>query len=111
LICIYPLCKWQRVWGKHANGRKYFACLFLGLAIGQLIYGPVSDRIGRKKPLYFGLTLYVIASLACVFASNEWALIIARIFQALGAVSVSLLRALRFVIGWMFKVQLKHFQV
>lgn len=39
---------------------------FLGLAIGQLIYGPVSDRIGRKKPLYFGLTLYVIASLACM---------------------------------------------
>ena len=30
---------------------------FLGLAIGQLIYGPVSDRIGRKKPLYFGLSL------------------------------------------------------
>lgn len=43
---------------------------FLGLAIGQLIYGPVSDRIGRKKPLYFGLTLYVVASLLCVLASN-----------------------------------------
>ncbi|MEN8423309.1 multidrug effflux MFS transporter [Acinetobacter junii] len=67
---------------------------FLGLAIGQLIYGPVSDRIGRKKPLYFGLTLYVIASLACVFASNEWALIIARIFQALGGcVGVVIARA------------------
>ena len=42
---------------------------FLGLAIGQLIYGPVSDRIGRKTPLYFGLALYVVASLACVFVS------------------------------------------
>jgi len=50
---------------------------FLGLAIGQLFYGPVSDRIGRKTPLYFGLTLYVIASLACVLVTNEWALIIA----------------------------------
>ena len=57
---------------------------FLGLAIGQLIYGPVSDRIGRKTPLYFGLGLYALASLACVFVTNEWALIAARIFQALG---------------------------
>ncbi len=67
---------------------------FLGLAMGQLIYGPVSDRIGRKKPLYFGLALYAIASLACVFASNEWALIAARIFQALGGcVGVVMARA------------------
>lgn len=67
---------------------------FLGLAIGQLIYGPVSDRIGRKIPLYFGLALYAIASLACVFATNEWALIAARIFQALGGcVGVVMARA------------------
>ncbi|UTO20192.1 multidrug effflux MFS transporter [Acinetobacter sp. Z1] len=67
---------------------------FLGLAIGQLIYGPVSDRIGRKPPLYFGLTLYVIASLACVFTTNEWTLIVARIFQALGGcVGVVIARA------------------
>lgn len=67
---------------------------FLGLAIGQLFYGPVSDRIGRKTPLYFGLTLYVIASLACVLVTNEWSLIIARIFQALGGcVGVVIARA------------------
>ncbi|WP_436861447.1 multidrug effflux MFS transporter [Acinetobacter haemolyticus] len=67
---------------------------FLGLAIGQFFYGPVSDRIGRKTPLYFGLTLYVIASLACVLVTNEWALIIARIFQALGGcVGVVIARA------------------
>lgn len=67
---------------------------FLGLAIGQLIYGPVSDRIGRKPPLYFGLSLYVIASLACAFTTNEWALIAARIFQALGGcVGVVIARA------------------
>ena len=67
---------------------------FLGLAIGQLIYGPVSDRIGRKTPLYFGLGLYALASLACVFVTNEWALIAARIFQALGGcVGVVIARA------------------
>lgn len=57
---------------------------FLGLAIGQLIYGPISDRIGRKPPLYFGLILYVVAGLLCAFADNEWQLIAARILQALG---------------------------
>ncbi|ENU31080.1 hypothetical protein F991_00980 [Acinetobacter sp. CIP-A165] len=67
---------------------------FLGLAIGQLFYGPISDRIGRKTPLYFGLALYAIASLACVFVTNEWSLIAARIFQALGGcVGVVIARA------------------
>lgn len=67
---------------------------FLGLAIGQLIYGPVSDRIGRKKPLYFGLVLYTLASFLCVFADNEWSLIAARVLQALGGcVGVVIARA------------------
>ncbi len=67
---------------------------FLGLALGQLIYGPLSDRIGRKTPLYFGLALYVVASLLCIFASNEWSLIAARILQAVGGcVGVVIARA------------------
>ncbi|GAA5182677.1 multidrug effflux MFS transporter [Acinetobacter kookii] len=67
---------------------------FLGLALGQLIYGPLSDRIGRKTPLYFGLTLYVVASLLCIFAVNEWSLIAARILQAVGGcVGVVIARA------------------
>lgn len=57
---------------------------FLGLAIGQLIYGALSDRIGRKKPLYIGLSIYIVASLLCAFAMSENALIAARILQALG---------------------------
>ncbi|MBJ9476202.1 multidrug effflux MFS transporter [Acinetobacter baumannii] len=67
---------------------------FFGLAIGQLVYGPLSDRIGRKKPLYFGLALYAVASLFCVLATNEWSLIAARILQALGGcVGVVMARA------------------
>ncbi|MEB3863834.1 MULTISPECIES: multidrug effflux MFS transporter [Acinetobacter] len=67
---------------------------FFGLAVGQLIYGPLSDRIGRKKPLYFGLALYAVASLFCVLATNEWGLIAARILQALGGcVGVVMARA------------------
>lgn len=67
---------------------------FFGLALGQLIYGPISDRIGRKKPLYFGMSLFTIASLLCVLAPDHWSLIAARILQALGGcVGVVMARA------------------
>ena len=67
---------------------------FFGLALGQLIYGPISDRIGRKKPLYFGMALYAAASLLCVLAPDHWSLIAARILQALGGcVGVVMARA------------------
>lgn len=60
------------------------ASYFLGLSIGQLAYGPVADRFGRRIPLLFGVTLFTLASLACAFAPNlEW-LIGARFVQALG---------------------------
>lgn len=67
---------------------------FLGLAVGQLIYGPISDRIGRKKPLYFGMTLFTLGSILCFLAPDAWSLIIARILQALGGcVGVVIARA------------------
>jgi DHA1 family bicyclomycin/chloramphenicol resistance-like MFS transporter len=67
---------------------------FLGLAIGQLIYGALSDRIGRKKPLYIGLVIYIAASFLCAIAQTEWSLIISRVLQALGGcVGVVIARA------------------
>jgi DHA1 family bicyclomycin/chloramphenicol resistance-like MFS transporter len=60
------------------------AAYFLGLSIGQLAYGPVADRFGRRLPLLTGVGLFTAASLACAFAPNlEW-LIGARFIQALG---------------------------
>ncbi|CRM33824.1 MULTISPECIES: multidrug effflux MFS transporter [unclassified Pseudomonas] len=60
------------------------ASYFLGLSIGQLAYGAVADRFGRRVPLLFGASLFTLASLACAFAPNlEW-LIGARFVQALG---------------------------
>ena len=60
------------------------AAYFLGLSIGQLAYGPVADRFGRRIPLLTGVGLFTAASLACAFAPNlEW-LIGARFIQALG---------------------------
>ncbi|MBI3140822.1 MAG: multidrug effflux MFS transporter [Rhodocyclales bacterium] len=56
-----------------------------GFAVAQLFYGPVSDRYGRRPALLFGLGVYLLASVACMFAPSIEALIAARFFQALGA--------------------------
>ncbi|NER64575.1 multidrug effflux MFS transporter [Pseudomonas sp. MAFF212427] len=60
------------------------AAYFLGLSLGQLAYGPVADRFGRRVPLLVGVTLFTLASLACAFAPSLDALIVARFVQALG---------------------------
>ena len=57
---------------------------FVGISFGQLLYGPLLERFGRKTPLYFGLTLYAISSLACATAMSVETLIIFRFLQALG---------------------------
>jgi DHA1 family bicyclomycin/chloramphenicol resistance-like MFS transporter len=57
----------------------------VGLAASQLIYGPLSDRFGRKPVLLAGLGLYLLASIACMLAPSIGFLIGARFFQALGA--------------------------
>lgn len=60
------------------------ASYFLGLSIGQLAYGPIADRFGRRIPLLVGVGLFTLSSLACAFAPNlDW-LIAARFIQALG---------------------------
>src|ERR1700761_4369302 len=63
--------------------RTLTAYLF-GLALGQLFYGPASDRFGRKRPLYVGLTLFVLASAGCGFAVGVKSLLLLRTIQALG---------------------------
>jgi len=58
---------------------------FIGISIGQLVFGPMIDRFGRKKPLYFGLILYLLASLGCMLAPSVDILIGLRFLQALGS--------------------------
>lgn len=58
---------------------------FIGISAGQFIYGPLLDRYGRKKPLYAGLSLYVVASGCCILARSVEMLILLRLFQAIGA--------------------------
>jgi DHA1 family bicyclomycin/chloramphenicol resistance-like MFS transporter len=56
----------------------------IGFAVGQIFYGPVSDRHGRKPVLMAAMALYCVASLACALSTSIEMLIIARTFQALG---------------------------
>ncbi|MBL8706028.1 MAG: Bcr/CflA family multidrug efflux MFS transporter [Rhodospirillales bacterium] len=57
---------------------------FIGIALGQLFYGPICDRYGRKKPLYFGVVLFILASFACAMVNSVEALIAMRFLQAFG---------------------------
>ena len=61
------------------------SAFLLGFAAGQFFYGPISDRIGRKPVLLFGLGLFTLASLICALSPNIETLIGARVLQALGA--------------------------
>ena len=58
---------------------------FIGISVGQMIYGPLLDKFGRKKPLYIGLVVYLVTSLACAYAPTADALIGIRFLQALGS--------------------------
>ncbi|WP_413557401.1 multidrug effflux MFS transporter [Bdellovibrio sp. HCB209] len=57
---------------------------FIGLAIGQLMYGPVLDRYGRKRPLYFGFTIFLLTTVACMLSKTVETLIVIRLMQSLG---------------------------
>lgn len=57
---------------------------FLGFALGQILYGPLLDRFGRKPPLYAGLILYLIATIGCFTAGTIEMLWVVRFIQALG---------------------------
>ncbi len=70
---------------EHANQAQYIiSALFLGMALGQLICGPLSDATGRKKILYAGIALFLCGSVICFFAQDINTLLIGRFIQGLG---------------------------
>lgn len=79
------------------ENQKLITMIFLGLGLGQLVLGPLSDSFGRKPIVYFGFSLFSVASLICVFAPNmEW-MLVGRILQGFGlagarSISISMIR-------------------
>jgi len=63
---------------------RTLASYLLGLAMAQIVYGPLADRYGRKRPLMAGLVIFTIASVGCAFTSDIEHLTIWRVVQALG---------------------------
>jgi DHA1 family bicyclomycin/chloramphenicol resistance-like MFS transporter len=64
--------------------QQTLAVFFIGLSMGQTIYGPIADRVGRRGPLLFGSALYMLACIGCAFAPTVQSLILLRLAQALG---------------------------
>jgi len=58
---------------------------FIGISAGQLLYGPLLDRFGRKKPLFIGLLVYILASLGCIYVADIDSFILLRFVQAIGS--------------------------
>jgi DHA1 family bicyclomycin/chloramphenicol resistance-like MFS transporter len=79
----------------HGGAMQLTLSLFLaGLAIGQLICGPISDRVGRRLPLLYGSAAFALASLTCAFARSIEALILARFVMGLaGSTGMVIARA------------------
>lgn len=67
-----------------SNVQLSLTSYLVGIAIGQLFYGPLLDKYGRKKPLYVGLIIYVVTSIACAYTFSVDHLIIMRFLQAIG---------------------------
>lgn len=58
---------------------------FIGLGLGQIFYGPLLDRFGRQQPLTWGMALYIIACIGCIFSTTVESLTVFRFIQALGS--------------------------
>jgi len=61
------------------------SAFMIAFGLGQLAYGPLSDRLGRKPPLYAGIALFILASLACAMADSVGTIVASRFAQGLGA--------------------------
>lgn len=79
----FPLIE-RNLGGQPGSVELTLAAFFIGLTLGQLFYGPLSDRFGRKKPLYVGLVIYTIAAIGAACAASIPALIGWRFVQGLG---------------------------
>ena len=69
------------------NNQLIISLLFAGMALGQIIYGPLSDTIGRKKSIYIGIGIFIVGCFVSIFSTNLTTMLIGRFLQGLGAAS------------------------
>ena len=82
--------------------------IFLGLGLGQLIFGPISDSFGRKPVVYIGFAVFMLASFLCIAAPNIEIMVVGRILQGIGlsasrSISIAMIRD-RFEGDYMAKI-------
>lgn len=70
--------------GSAAGVQMSVMAFFLGFTVGQLFYGPISDRTGRKPMIYLALAIFVVASIGCIFAGDVRQLLAWRLLQGIG---------------------------
>ncbi len=79
------------------DNQLIISLLFLGLSVGQLIYGPISDSVGRKPAIYAGFGIFILGSFFSLFATNFTVMLVGRVLQGVGVagpriVTVALVR-------------------
>ncbi|WP_169567465.1 multidrug effflux MFS transporter [Sneathiella limimaris] len=80
------------------NGRQFIiGATFVGMAVGMMLYGPISDSVGRKPPIYAGITIFLTGCLLSFFSESFAVMLVGRFLQGLGAasprvVSIALIR-------------------
>ena len=81
----------------HSENQLLIIMIFLGLGIGPLIFGPISDNLGRKPIVYVGFIIFILASFICVSSNSIELMVIGRILQGIGlsaprTISISIVR-------------------
>src|SRR5438270_245639 len=78
------ICDWHSLGGSRRAIQQAITLYLFGVAGGQLLYGPVSDRFGRRPTLIVALVLYIAAGPVAGWAATIGTLLIARVLQAVG---------------------------
>lgn len=85
----------QSLGARHGMAEWTISGFLIGFSLGQLFWGPISDRVGRRLPIAFGLVLFAIGSAGCAASGSAWSMIGWRVVEAVGAcASVVLARAM-----------------
>ena len=69
----------------HGDAELTITGFLIGFALAQLVWGPISDRLGRRTPLFIGMVLFIIGSAGCALSTTIDQIVFWRVFQALGA--------------------------